>query len=162
MYLSSQSIVSRINAGDLAIRPFEIEARNVRGLSYGLGPAGYDIRIALTDQPVISLWPGRFTLQVALEYVRLPNDLVAEIKDKSTWVRRGLTVQNTVAEPGWHGYLTLELKNEGDGVITIHHGDPIAQLMFAPLDQPTDRPYRGKYQNQPARPMPAIMEEETA
>jgi dCTP deaminase len=25
------------------------------------------------------------------------------VHDKSTWARRGLVVQNTVIEPGWHG-----------------------------------------------------------
>ena len=31
------------------------------------------------------------------------------VHDKSTWARRGLVVQNTVIEPGWHGYLTIEV-----------------------------------------------------
>jgi dCTP deaminase len=36
------------------------------------------------------------------------------VHDKSTWARRGLVVQNTVIEPGWHGYqTTIELTNHG-------------------------------------------------
>jgi deoxycytidine triphosphate deaminase len=32
--------------------------------------------------------------------------------------------------------------------------------MFKMLDEPTERPYRGKYQNQPSGPQPAILEPE--
>ena len=37
-------------------------------------------------------------------------------------------------------------------------GDPICQVAFHWLDEATDRPYRGKYQNQAAKPTPAIFE----
>lgn len=161
MILSSQSIARRINHGDLGIEPFADHTIEVRGLSYGLGPAGYDIRIDLKDHQMLELFPGGFELAVAMERLTLPPDLAAMVKDKSTWARRGLAVQNTIAEPGWYGYLTLELSNHSNRILRIHHGDPIAQVVFMQLDEPTSRPYSGKYQDQPAQPVPAIMEEET-
>lgn len=162
MILSAQSIMRRIISGDLGIEPFIDHSVEARGLSYGLGPAGYDIRIDLKGERMLELFPGGFELAVAIEKITLPADLAAMVKDKSTWARRGLAVQNTIAEPGWYGYLTLELSNHSNRIIRIHHGDPIAQVVFMQLDEPTSRPYCGKYQNQPPRPVPAIMEDVTS
>ncbi len=68
-------------------------------------------------------------------------------------------VHNTVIEPGWKGYLTLELVNHSETVMHLLAGDPIAQVIFFALNAPTDAPYNGKYQDQPNRPMGAIYEE---
>jgi dCTP deaminase len=70
----------------------------------------------------------------------------------------GVAVQNTVIEPGWCGYLTLELTNNTDTAITLEKGQPIAQILFELLDEPTEMAYQGKYQNQPNRPVAAIKE----
>lgn len=88
----------------------------------------------------------------------MPNDLLAVVHDKSTWIRRGLSVHNTVLEPGWRGYLTLELAYHGYGRLSVKAGDPIAQIVFHMLDFTTSQPYTGKYQDQPAGPQPAKME----
>lgn len=61
-------------------------------------------------------------------------------------------------EPGWRGFLTLELKNQGKDILRIERGDPIAQILFEGLDAPTDKPYSGKYQDQEAGPQPARFE----
>jgi len=81
-----------------------------------------------------------------------------DIMDKSTNIRTGLSVQNTRAEPGWQGYLTLELFNMSESVIVIPAGTPIAQVTFRTLDEPTEQPYAGKYQNQKDGPQAAIWE----
>jgi dCTP deaminase len=62
-------------------------------------------------------------------------------------------------EPGWSGYLTLELANLSRKEISIKEGSPIAQIMFQLLSEQTEQPYRGKYQGQKAGPQPAIFEE---
>jgi dCTP deaminase len=124
------------------------------GATFGLGPAGYDVRIAED----VALRPGEFSLASTIERFVMPDDLVAIVHDKSSWARRGLAVQNTVIEPGWCGYLTLELTNHSMDFINLKSGDPIAQIIFHRLENPTELPYRGKYQNQPAGPQPAIYE----
>lgn len=123
------------------------------GVSYGLTEAGYDLRI---DQAV-TLHPfRRFRLASASEYFSMPDDMVGIVHDKSTWARRGLSVFNTVIEPGWYGWLTLELVYHGRGILRIPKGAGIAQVLFHRItDHAT---YGGKYQNQPARPVAAIME----
>lgn len=83
----------------------------------------------------------------------MPCDLMGIVHDKSTWARRGLSVFNTVIEPGWHGFLTLELVYHGEGELIIPAGAGIAQVVFHMLEEP--RAYTGKYQNQPDKPVPA-------
>lgn len=125
------------------------------GVSYGLGPAGYDLRLVLpvsgnsvVPPTVYCLCPGEFILVAAAERFTMPNDLVGVVHDKSTWARRGLAVQNTIIEPGWTGYLTLELTNHGREYLELIEGQGIAQVVFHRMDQPAERPYRGKYQGQ--------------
>ena len=118
------------------------------GMSFGLSHAGYDVRI--TEHVVLT--PGRFCLASTMEEFIMPNDLVAFVHDKSTWARRGLSLFNTVIEPGWRGFLTLELVNHSAGALYIEAGSPIAQIIFMRLEEPTEKPYTGKYQNQKRGP----------
>jgi len=135
------------------IYPFH-ERSVSQGMTFGLGPAGYDIRIAES----IVLPPHSFSLASSMERFALPANVIAFAMDKSTWARQGLSLFNTVLEPGWRGVLTLELANQTEREITIPAGSPIAQIIFHRLDQPTEIPYSGKYQDQEAGPQPARLE----
>lgn len=135
------------------IEPFH-ERTVVGGMTFGLGPAGYDVRIAETRW----VWPLWGRLASTIERFDMPADVIAAVKDKSSLLRRFVTVHNSVIEPGWRGYLTLELTRHLPWPIRIKAGTPIAQIIFERLEAPTERPYSGKYQNQPAGPQPAIME----
>jgi len=136
-------------------RPLEpfVERTVQNGMSYGLSYAGYDVRIRQN----ITLYPGDFSLASTIEHFHTPNDLVGIVHDKSTWARRGIAVQNTVIEPGWSGFLTLELTNHGREVVLLREGDPICQIVYHKLDMPV-KGYAGKYQNQPDRPVGALLE----
>jgi dCTP deaminase len=136
-----------------ALRPIEpfCERTMHRGMTYGLGPAGYDVRIAET----VTLRQGGFCLASTIERFEMPDDLLAIVHDKSTWARRGLCVQNTVLEPNWRGFLTLELSMHAPGELEILAGDPIAQIVFHRLEAPTEQPYDGRYQDQAAGPQEA-------
>jgi dCTP deaminase len=123
------------------------------GMTFGLGPAGYDVRIAETV--VVG---AKFVLASTLECFDMPTDLLGQVTDKSTWARRGVAVQNTIIEPGWRGYLTVELTNHGGAPIKIQAGDPIAQIIFFRLEAPTKCPYQGKYQDQQAGPQSARLD----
>jgi dCTP deaminase len=130
------------------IEPF-YERTLDRGLTFGLGPASYDLRIA---EGAI-LRPGEFRLASSLEHFIFPANVHGELKDKSTWARLGLTVKNTVFDPGFCGFATLELTNDHHANnIVIPAGVAIAQMVFHFLDEPTEIPYSGKYQNQPKGP----------
>src|SRR4051812_46735360 len=84
--------------------PFS-ERRVHDGLSYGLSCAGYDVRL----KEDVTLVQGYTTIGVTLEHMNFPPDLLGIVADKSTWARRGVQVQNTVIEPGWRGYLAVEM-----------------------------------------------------
>jgi dCTP deaminase len=137
------------------VKPF-VERAVSNGMTYGLGPAGYDVRIA----EKVLLKPGAFALASTIERFTMNPDVIGFVHDKSTWARKGLTVQNTVIEPGWQGWLTLELTNHGYSELLIEAGSPIAQVIFHLLPEETDLPYGGKYQNQQRGPQPAILEED--
>lgn len=153
-----------INYEHAMIRPFNERAVHNSGMSYGLSVAGYDIRVEkfqmyseITD--TIRMQNGDFVLASSVERIKMPRDVIAFVKDKSSWARKGLAVQNTVLEPGWEGFITLELSfHRPTFHINIREGMPIAQLIFQRLDEPAENPYAGKYQNQANEPVEAIKE----
>lgn len=124
------------------------------GMSYGLSCAGYDVR---SKQPVL-LQPDEFFLLSTVEHFWMPDNLIATVKDKSTWARRGLSVFNTIIEPGWRGWLTIEVVNHSREPVKVCAGDPIAQVVFETMLAPAERPYKGKYQDQADRPVVALAE----
>ena len=138
------------------------------GVSYGLGEAGYDIRIKqeITFKPGMTMGPtievnghlqhGRFTLASVIEEFDMPTDLVGVVHDKSTWARQGLSVFNTVIEPGWKGFLTIELVFHGNKEVVIPAGAGVAQVIFTSLAH--DASYEGKYQHQANMPVPSVFD----
>jgi dCTP deaminase len=153
MILSAQSIVGRN-----LLEPMHARTR-LHGSTYGLGPAGYDLRLVLPElegekPDVWDLRPGDFLLAAAEEHFTMPNDILGIVHDKSSFARRGMSVFNTVIEPGWRGWLTLELVNLGREPIKLFAGQGIAQVIFHQLDRPTE-PYEGKYQDQEWGPQAA-------
>jgi dCTP deaminase len=137
------------------IFPFH-ERTVANGFTFGLSSCGYDVRVA----EHVRLEPGDFKLASTMEKFDIPDDLMMMIVDKSSWARKGLAVQNTVAEPGWRGYLTLELTCHGHDFLAIHEGTPIAQVLFMQLTEATRQPYQGRYQDQPAGAQPSIAAKE--
>lgn len=136
---------------DMPVSPMLETKERAHGVSYGLSEAGYDIRI----KQDVTLHPfKRFSLASTIEHFHMPYDLVGIVHDKSTWARRGLSVFNTVIEPGWKGYLTLELVYNGWKPLHIPAGAGIAQVIFHQTELHAH--YQGKYHNQPDRPVPAI------
>lgn len=133
--------------------PFS-ERQRFNGMSYGLSYAGYDVRL---DQE-ITIPAGGFTLASTLEHFSMPTDCIGIVHDKSTLARMGVAVQNTVAEPGWRGWLTLEVTNHTDEPITLPAGSPIAQIIFHLLDAPIAVTYEGKYQDQKRGVQEAILD----
>lgn len=137
------------------------------GVSYGLSEGGYDIRVKQDVEfrrdnhgPYVLLdgkaSPGNFTIASAIEEFQMPNDLIGIVHDKSTWARKGLSVFNTVIEPGWNGFLTLELVYHGQDHIRISAGSGIAQIIFH--ETKVSGEYTGKYQGQEDAPVDARFE----
>ena len=99
----------------------------------------------------VSIQKGRFVLASAIEEFDMPDDLVGVVHDKSTWALQGVSVFNTVIEPGWKGFLTLEIVFHGSERVRLPAGAGIAQVLFHKLSEPAT--YEGKYQNQADKPV---------
>jgi dCTP deaminase len=97
------------------------------------------------DEPFI-LHPGEFVLGQILEWVELPDDLVARLEGKSSLGRLGLLIHSTAGyvDPGWKGNLTLELSNVANLPIALYFGMRIGQISFFRMSSPVDRPYGSK------------------
>ena len=172
-----------INGFDLLkaapIKDMESKKVVAHGMSYGLSEAGYDIRIkqAIRFYPVTREMglskkfrvmtitngiftndddEGRFTIASAIEEFQMPDYLLGRVCDKSSWARKGLSVFNTVIEPGFIGGLTLELVYHGNTELIIPAGAPIAQVIFEEVKNPAQ--YKGKYQFQSTDPTPSKYE----
>lgn len=135
------------------ISPFS-ERTVFDGKTFGLGPCTYDCRI---DQP-LQLLPGATALASTMERFVLPDRICGTVLDKSSFARIFVSAFNTHLDPGWEGYLTVELVNLGTTVVEFIPGAPLCQIKFEWLDTRTDRPYQGKYQGQGPRPTKAIEE----
>ena len=106
------------------------------------------------DEPFI-LHPGEFVLGQTLEWVELPDDLVARLEGRSSLGRLGLLIHSTAGyvDPGWKGNLTLELSNVANLPIALYAGMRIGQISFFHMSSPVERPYgspelRSRYQGQ--------------
>lgn len=168
MYVNGKNLLKLAPIANMVARKKKFE-----GTSFGLSEAGYDIRvkqkiefindqygdrhIIVTDPDTnkCKVFKGNFCLASSFERFQMPLKVVGTVKDKSTWARRGVSVFNTVIEPGWNGYLTLELVFHGQGSMEILPGQGIAQVLFGRLEEEGDYG-NGKYQNAADKPQDAI------
>ena len=129
-----------------------------------INPASYDVTVGAhwicpTRDPEeieaekITLFPGEVILATTQEYIRLPRDVVCDLKLKSSlgrlWLNHSLS--------GWidanfEGQVTLELQNLGPYPRELRAGQRVAQLVFMAMESPPEVAYgeqgRGNYQGQ--------------
>lgn len=100
----------------------------------------------------ITLRPGECILGCSVEYVRLPDDIAANFKLKSSLGR--LFLNHTLAgwiDPGFCGRITLEFQNIGPHARILEAGTRVGQLVFMQTTGVAEiSPYKikGHYQNQ--------------
>jgi len=184
MILSDRTIREQIEAGRIVIDPFgaacvqpssvdlhvDAEFRVFRNNRYPF----IDVKqeqdltelVEVKPDEAFILHPGEFVLGSTLERVAIPDDLVARLEGKSSLGRLGLLIHSTAGyvDPGWDGYLTLELSNVANLPITIYPGMKIGQISFFQLTTAADTPYGGagsKYQGQRGPTASRIHEEFT-
>jgi dCTP deaminase len=160
--LSDGTILQLVQDGRIRIDPWDPKLVQPASVDLRLGDSfrvfhnhrasAIDLReppLGLTEEVVIGadesfvIHPGEFCLGRTLEWVELPDDIVARIEGKSSIGRLGLIVHATAGfcDPGWKGTLTLELNNLTRIPIKLYPGLQIAQLSFMSLDRPALRPY---------------------
>ena len=174
MVLSDRTIKAEISAGRIVIDPFDarlvqpssvdVRVDNKFRVFHNARHPFIDVRkpmddltelIEVSKEEAFILHPGEFVLGSTLERVALPDDLVARLEGKSSLGRLGLLIHSTAGyvDPGWDGYLTLELSNVANLPITIYPRMKIGQISFFRLTTAADMPYgskktRSKYQGQ--------------
>jgi dCTP deaminase len=172
--LSDRDIAAAIGAGRLGIRPYEESDlqpssvdlhldrrfrvfRNSRYPFIDVRSPQPDLTelLSVADDEAFVLHPGEFVLGQTLEWVELPDDLVARLEGKSSLGRLGLLIHSTAGyvDPGWKGNLTLELSNVANLPIALYFGMKIGQISFLTMSSPVTRPYGSaglgsKYQGQ--------------
>ncbi len=104
-----------------------------------------ELLTVVDDEPFI-LHPGEFVLGQTLEWVELPDDLVARLEGKSSLGRLGLLIHSTAGfvDAGWDGHLTLELSNVANLPIAIYPEMKIGQISFLQMTTPAAAPYGSK------------------
>jgi dCTP deaminase len=91
-----------------------------------------------------------YGLGVALEYLKIPDNITCLFIGKSTYARMGQIANLTPGEAGWCGHLTLEFSNSSGADCRIYANEGIVQALFFE-GEPCDVSYAdrtGKYQNQ--------------
>jgi dCTP deaminase len=158
------------------IEPF-VEGQVRQGvISYGLSSYGYDMRVAdefkvftnvygavvdpksFSPQSFVDMKtevciipPNSFALARSVEYFRVPRQVLCICLGKSTYARTGLIVNITPFEPGWEGYVTLEISNTTPLPAKVYANEGIAQVLFLEADEECEVSYadrKGKYQGQ--------------
>ena len=160
------------------IEPFEENQVREGVISYGVSSYGYDIRVAdeykiftsaTGELTVVDpkhfdpkgfkdfkgreciIPPNSFALARTVEYFRIPRDVITICVGKSTYARCGIIVNVTPFEPGWEGFVTLEISNTTPLPARIYSNEGIAQVLFFQGDEFPAVSYadrKGKYQGQ--------------
>jgi dCTP deaminase len=73
--------------------------------------------------------------QTILEYVKLPNDVLAILTLRSSYLRLGISL-SAIVQPGYCGCISLELTNANKVPINLTVGAPILQARLQRLSQP--------------------------
>lgn len=115
-------------------------------------------------QPGERVWipSGGYILGYSLEQIRMPNNIKGMCVGKSTLARCGIHVNTTPLEPGWIGWLTIEIANHTPCPVCVYAYEGIAQLEFHRLPVLPEGTYAdksGKYQFQGMEPVPARVKE---
>lgn len=171
---SDQDIRSAIDAGELVIEPFDPAL---------IQPSSVDVRmdrffrvfnnskythidpklqqddltslVEVSDDEPFVLHPGEFVLGSTLEKFTLPAHMAGRLEGKSSLGRLGLLTHSTAGfiDPGFSGYITLELSNVANLPITLWPGMKVGQLALFRMTSPAQAPYGSgalgsKYQGQ--------------
>lgn len=87
--------------------------------------------------------PNEFALATTLEYVKLPDDLVARVEGRSSMGRLGVTMHVTAGfiDPGFEGKITLEISNIGAMPVALYPYQRVCQIVFETMTTPSELPY---------------------
>ena len=185
MILSDRDIKQAVESGRIEIDPYEPSNvqpssvdlrvdRRFRVFENHLYPIidpkvyqpGLTKEMQVEPDDMFVLHPGEFVLGATFERITLAGDIVARLEGKSSLGRIGLLIHSTAGfvDPGFDGYLTLELANVANLPIAIYPQMLIGQISFYQMSSPADHPYGSgpsgsKYQGQRGPPPSRVHED---
>jgi len=163
MILSDGGLRALIDSGKLTVDPLTEDSIQPASVDCRLGDhflmiEQHEMRTISMSEEIkyrevvcdkIVLPPQSFILATTMEYIKLPENMVAFVEGRSSIGRMGLFIQNAGwVDPGFEGRITLELFNANSLPIELEAGRRICQLVFGTMDNPALKPYAGKYQGQ--------------
>ena len=167
--LNSKEIMRLIETQQLITGYIDLEKQ--------IQPSGFDLSIAEVHAyagggsvdfsneerriaPTTSLEPdadGWYTLPqgcyiiIYNEVVKMPLDLMAIARTRSTMLRNGVAIETAVWDPGYHGRSSSLLVVHNPSGIRLKRNARIAQLIFFRTDE-VDEGYSGVYQHERIEP----------
>lgn len=116
-------------------------------------------RIELREGETLTIKPGEVIMGRIYERFRVPAQCAGKIEGRSSFARLGLAVHCTgdFINPGWEGFMPLQLFNAGPYAIRLTPFLDICQLMLVRVSQTPERTYgdpalRSKYVNDDGGP----------
>jgi len=173
MILSDFDLTSYIRSGRLVIEPLSEEIIRENGIDLRLGNQIARLRdtdeVLDTRNPEADLSsfyvieegetfiinPREKVLLTSLEYIKLPNDLMAFVELRSSFARLGLLMPPTIIDAGFEGTVTLEIQGSSFP-IKLYRGQRFAHVIFSRTLNPVFKPYKGKYQGQQGVTLPKL------
>ncbi|NAZ11334.1 MAG: dCTP deaminase [Desulfurococcales archaeon] len=165
MILGDRDLRYYIEKGLIRIEPYSPDIVRENGIDLRIG--GEIARLKSSDVPLDTatfdndpsihyeleegekfvIRPHERVLLTTLEYVGLPDDIMAFVNLRSTFARLGLMIPSTIVDAGFEGNITVEVVG-GSFPVILHKGDRFIHLIFAKLLSPVEKPYSGVYQGQ--------------
>jgi len=174
--IKSDRWIRRMALENQMIEPFVEKQVRERVISFGLSSYGYDMRVSNEFKVFTNVYntlvdpkqfdqrsfvditadycdipPNSFALARSVEYFRIPRNVLAICLGKSTYARCGIILNTTPFEPGWRGYVTLEISNTTPLPARIYANEGIGQVLFFESDEDCETSYadkQGKYLDQ--------------
>ncbi len=184
MGLKPDNWITRMAIEHGMIEPF-IEHQVREGvISYGVSSYGYDARLSTEFRVFTNVYsamvdpknldsramiehngdfciipPNSFALARTIERFRIPRNVLVVCLGKSSYARAGLIINVTPLEPGWEGFVTLEISNTTPLPAKVYANEGIAQFLFFEGDGECTTSYdqrNGKYQGQSGVTLPRL------
>ncbi len=165
MILGDRDLRYYISRGLIVIEPFDETIIRENGVDLRLGgeiarmrnpgkvfdvrnpPSDYTEFYVIEKGDSFIINPHEHVLLTTLEYIKLPDDIMAFVNLRSTYARLGIYAPPTIVDAGFEGTLTIELVG-GEFPVRLYKGERFLHLVFAKTTSPVEKPYRGKYQGQ--------------
>ena len=114
---------------------------------------GYDLRakrfyLSSEAEESVTLQPNESAFVESVEIVSMPKDMLGRIALKNSRLRRGLSLDAPVYQPGHKTRIYFRLTNVSADSIVLYAGERYATILFDKLSAVPDHPYNGTFRDE--------------